>query len=233
MMYKYLSGVTHIPSALSQVYYIDALFSGNIVTPYEHNIVIGKPFGSIAYYYIWYKLGYIPHLNYSPVVKDYEIDFVDFSDEVIGNSLGVASGIEIANKKLTWVNLPDSALQSGSIYEAIWFIGKHKQNIKVTIDYNRMQLVGGLQTNVDSDISMFSKNGWKVFILDDKKRYFRYLDLGFKENGPVVFFIMTTKGDGVRQMEENPIGWHYRPIEDGDEITISEPLKRLGLFDTL
>lgn len=212
-------GYGHIPSALSQLYYINEIFCNKLVVPYEHNIVIGKPFGSCAYYYVWDKMGYIDSQTYSAGVKEYEIDWVDFSDETLGNALGVASGMVIGNGKKTYVNISDSQLQMGSILESIQFIGRHQQKIVLTIDYNKQQLTSNLLTNIDSDISMFENNGWKVVEVYDVKS----LNYELFDDKPVVYFVHTKKGDGVIEMENNPTYWHYKPIEN-ETLSISDKL---------
>ena len=213
----------HIPSALSQIYYLNYIFNNKLVEPYKHNIVIGKPFGGCAYYYIWERLGYIESKKYHVGVKDTEIDFVDFSDETIGNSLGVSSGIELGNGKMTYVNMSDSQLQMGSVIEAIQFIGRTQQNIKLTIDYNRSQLTSELLTSTLSDYSIFTSNGWSIFNIEDD---YDNIDDGFKLDGPVVFFMKTNKGDGIVEMQDNPLYWHYREVED-EMLTMTDKLINL------
>ena len=215
---------THIPSALSQIYYLNHIFSRGIVKPYRDNIVLSKPFGHSAYYYIWYKLGYIGDKRCYDGVRDIEIDFVDYADVTIGNGLGVASGLEMGNGKMTYVNMSDSQLQMGSVMEAIQFIGWHNQNIKLTIDYNRKQLTGDLLTGIIPDVAMFESNRWTVVRVTDENSFM--FGSGMDIKGPVVFFVETKKGDGIIEMENDLEKWHYRPV--GDEVlTMSDKLRNL------
>ena len=62
LTYSYEQGLSHIPSALSMLDYVDTLFSNRLVTP-EDYIIIGKPFGSQAYYLVWEKLGYLDNIE--------------------------------------------------------------------------------------------------------------------------------------------------------------------------
>jgi transketolase len=194
------------------------------VVPYEHNIVLGKPFGHAAYYYIWEKLGYIQPQRYFDGVRHSQIDFVDYADVTLGNALGVASGIEMGNERVTWVNISDSQLQMGPTLEAIQFIGRNRQNIRLTIDYNRKQLTGDLMTNLESDVSMFRSNGWDYHIVDENYQVF---DMRFHDNRyPTVFFMKTRKGEGVPEMILNSDYWHYRPIKD-EELTVTRKLMEI------
>ena len=218
----------HIPSALSMHKYLHMLFESNesdeLINPYTWNIVIGKSFGAQAYYILWqhYFMLDIKHLSYG--LKHEEITFVDFSEETLGNALGVASGISY-NGKRTWCNISDGPLQMGATLEAIQFIGKHKQDIVLTVDYNRMQLTGNttdiMGISINSVYDMFYNAGWIPYIINvnkfDKKNIKSILD---NTKGPIVFLIETIKGDGVVEMENDQVKWHYKKLRSIDEITI-------------
>mgnify|MGYP003115557480 CR=1 FL=1 len=211
-------GLKHIPSALSMSTYIECIFNEKFIEPYKHNFVIGKPFGSQAYYIPWKKLGYLnKNINeYHSILKHTEIDFVNFSGESLGHTLGVAAGISLASKKNTWVNLSDAALQMGSELEGIQFIGqKQIKNILVTIDYNNSQVTGNLNDIIDVKpiIEMFSNYDWDVHIINGHN-YNKIKDNlnEIKFNKPTVIFYKTIKGYGIKEMENNPHEWHYKKI---------------------
>ena len=143
--YSYKEKLTHVPSALSMLTYVDTLFTNKLVVPYRDRIVLGKPFGSQAYYLVWKKLSYLDDIEHLSVgVKHNEIDFVDYSEETMGNALGVATGIAIANpSQRVWVNLTDATLQMGSTLEAIQYVGHNNiKNIIIAIDNNNCQVTG-------------------------------------------------------------------------------------------
>lgn len=210
--YSYKEGLSHIPSALSMLDYVDYLFTNELVTPDDH-IVIGKPFGAQAYYLVWGKLGYIDNIEqYSMGLKHDEIDFVDYSEETIGNALGIASGIAIASNKLIWVNLTDATLQMGNTLEAIQFIGHHCQNnILVTIDFNDQQVVGTTSEILTTIpvINMFADYGWDVHT---------NLNNFYIGDRPKVFVMNTIKGDGCPTMINNMKEWHYNKISSLEEL---------------
>ena len=212
LKYSYEKRLAHIPSALSMLDYVDELFSKKLVVP-EDKIVIGKPFGAQTYYLIWKKLGYITDIdNLSVAVKHEEIPFVDFAEETIGDSLGIAAGIAMTTDKLVWVNLSDGCLQMGATLEAIQFIGHNKlSNILVTVDFNGSQVTGYTKDilSVDAVPEFFKNCGWEV----------NYDLSNFKiENQPKVFIMKTIKGHGVKSMEENIKKWHYKKIETLTEL---------------
>jgi transketolase len=205
--YSFTQGLAHIPSALSMFNYVYDLFIKKLVTP-EDFIVIGKPFGAQAYYIIWKKLGYLTNIeSLSLAVKHEEIPFIDFSEETIGDSLGIAAGIAFTTDKLIWVNLSDATLQMGATLEAIQFIGHNKlSNILVTVDYNGSQVTGYTHDiiPIDAVIPFFKNNGWDVeYTLDNFKI----------ETRPKVFIMNTIKGHGIPTMEKDIKKWHYKKIE--------------------
>lgn len=213
----------HIPSSLSHLYYLDYIFTNNLISK-NWNIIIGKPFGAYAYYYIWSKLGWLDSTKkYSYGIKHEEIDFVDFSEETLGNALGVASGIEIGNGKQTWVNLSDASLEMGPTMEAIKFIGRYNQNIKVTIDFNKMKLTSELFLTTKGIRQLFENNGWWFFEIKTKKDFYKLGNL-LNTSGPVCILIHTKKGDGVKEMEKDPIEWHYKSLTDLNKIHIMDSL---------
>jgi transketolase len=214
------NSLSHIPSALSMLDYIDVLFSEKYIIPFRDKIVLGKPFGSQTYYLVWKQCGYLDNIeNLSVGVKHCEIPFVDFSEETMGNALGVATGIAIACPNNTvYVNLSDASLQMGSTLEAIAYIGANRlDNIVVTIDYNQMQVTGKTDDIVSvKPCPIFFKNyGWNVTHVDGhdrKKLHKAFLKIKKNRTEPLVYFCHTIKGHGVDYMEIDPITWHYKTI---------------------
>jgi len=207
----------HIPSALSMLDYLEYLFRNHLDR--DWNIVIGKPYGAQAYYIIWKELYGLDIDNLSYGVKHNEIDFVDYGEETLGNALGIASGMSY-NKKPTWCNISDAVLQMGSTLEAMQFIGKNKQDILLTVDYNNMQLTGRNDQNIIDAYSLFFDFGWNVLLVKNKD--YSKIKGFIKKKGPKVILFQTIKGDTVREMEENPIKWHYKKLGSLDEITYSK-----------
>jgi transketolase N-terminal domain/subunit len=207
--HSFLNKLTHVPSALSMLTYVDTLFSNDLIVPYRDRIVLGKPFGSQAYYLVWQRLGFLDCIeNLSVGVKHDEIDFVDYGEETMGNALGVATGIALAKpNQNVWVNITDATLQMGSTLEALQYIGHNTiKNIRVTVDYNNTQVTGEVDDIlcvkpvakwIDGHNEEAIRQSWE----DDPDR-------------PCIYFYKTIKGYGVDYMVRDPVKWHYRPIED-------------------
>lgn len=228
--YSYKNRLAHIPSALSMLTYVDLLFQERYIKPYRDKIIIGKPFGSQSYYLVWQMLGYITSINHlHPILKHSEIEFVNFSGESLGNTLGIAAGVAMATSSNVWVNLSDAALQMGSELEAIQFIGHNKlNNIIVSVDYNNSQVTGRPSDilSVTPVINFFRENGWDVIIVnghdrEDIKQSFHRRDTTL----PSAYIYQTVKGHGVDVMERDPKYWHYRCIDETDFRHISKQIQ--------
>ena len=216
--YSKINRLSHIPSALSMFDYVNVLFAEKYIIPFKDKIVLGKPFGSQTYYLVWKQCGYLNNIEKLSIgVKHNEIPFVDFSEETMGNALGVASGIAISKPNtLVYVNLSDASLQMGSTLEAIAYIGTNQlKNIIVTIDYNQMQVTG--KTNdiicVKPILNLFKNYDWTVIEVDGHNK--NKLRLAFdnihkNRTSPLVYFCHTIKGKGIDYMESDPITWHYK-----------------------
>lgn len=222
--YSYINKLSHIPSALSMYNYIEILFKDKWVTK-DDFIVLGKPFGAQAYYLVWQKyLGLKNIEKLGTGVKHDEIDFVDYSEETIGNALGVASGIAMTTDKKVWVNLSDGSLQMGNTLEAIQFIGQHQlENILVTIDWNEQQVTGCTKNIIDINPIkyMFVEYNWNIVTCNNAHDYSKIsksLKQAHEYVGPTVIIMKTLKGAGSPTLHQKK--WHYRKIESLDELIL-------------
>jgi len=231
LQYSIDNNLKHIPSALSQFKYLKYLLPK---LDYDNtNIVIGKPFGSQAYYMIWKELGLIANQKLSYGVKHDEIEFVNYGEETLGNALGIGSGISLGSPdKLTYVNLSDGALQMGPTLEAIQFIGKHQLNMIITVDFNGMQLTDSIQNisginslNIESIFKLYNIETYlidtTVLNIHEINLIINSVLLNQKETKkPTTLIFKTIKGHGVKEMEEDPIFWHYKELKNIGDITI-------------
>lgn len=222
--YSYEHKLSHIPSALSMVDYLDVLFTGKHITP-DDVIILGKPFGSQAYYLVWQSLGFMDDIQLSDLsvgVKHDEVPFVDFSEETLGNALGVAAGIAMTTDRRVWVNISDAALQMGPTLEALQFIGHNQiKNILVTVDYNGKQVTGNTRQILDVDpvITMCEEYKWHTEYISHGHDQF-HLGLTFKrisKEHPTIIFCSTRKGYPFPSMMKDTKTWHYKKIETPDQ----------------
>lgn len=222
--YSYKNKLSHIPSALSMLDYVDVLFSNGYVVPGRDKIVIGKPFGAQAYYLVWEKLQFITDIEKLSVgVKHDEIPFVDYGEETMGNALGVAIGIALACPTTqVWVNITDATLQMGNALEALQFIGHNRiKNIFVTVDYNNAQVTGATKDvlNVGPIIALCkSYNWWTQEVNGHSHSDLRRVFDNLTDNLPNIVFCHTEKGHGVKAMAADLKKWHYKTITTQQEL---------------
>ena len=230
---KYKLG--HIPSALSMYKYLRCILPA---IKKDFHIVIGKQFGAQAYYTIWEEMGYIDDIGKLSYLIDYkELDFVSYSEDTLGNSLGIAYGLALCQYQPIWCNISDGPLSMGPTLEAIintqHFAGKWKAPILLTIDVNQQTLLSKTPYNVQSMIKLFDSNGWITYSVDmtnliNKNTYLlnNIVDNVKKGIGAplTVVFIKTQKGYGVKEMIDKSITNHYK-VYDEDEI------KKLTILD--
>lgn len=220
LTYSYKNRLAHIPSALSMLNYIDVLFSHKFITPNDY-ILLGKPFGAQAYYLVWQKNGFLNNIeSLSLGVKHDEIPFVHYSEETIGNALGVAAGIAFTTKEKIWVNITDASLQMGNTLEAIQFIGQYQfKNILVTIDYNDAQVTGKTSDIIDVSPckTFFKEYNWNVIDVNghDELALIETFN-SLKYDKPTVVYCNTKKGFGKMLTESSK--WHYNKISSEDEL---------------
>jgi transketolase len=220
--YSYKHNLGHIPSALSMSDYIECVFK---YIKRDDKIVIGKPFGAAAYYIAWKNKGWLKDIdNLHMGLKHDEIPFVDYSEETIGNALGVASGIALGTDKTVYVNITDASLQMGNTLEAFQFIGQHKKkNILCTVDFNNAQVTGTTKEIIDVQpvISLARLYNWNVYIIDghDKNKISQGVQQAIsKSELPSLLVCVTQKGKGIKCMENDIKKWHYKKIETKDEL---------------
>ena len=239
---------SHVPSALSMFSYLRYLLP---VIGKDKKIIIGKPFGSQAYYYLWNKMGYFygkKDVKLPMGIKHSEI--VTFGEETLGNALGIAMGTALCQTEDVWCNISDGALQMGPTLEALNQIGRLQKTFKakllVTVDLNNHRLTDKCYENENTALkhilTTLLVNDIEYSVIDTNvglfttKRNIQHFALSFfdkieenKYNGNIIFkgnvaflICVTTKGKGVVEMENDPIAWHYKQVKDINEITIKE-----------
>jgi transketolase len=223
LVHSYKNNLGHIPSSLSMMDYLNVLFFDGVITK-KDRIVLGKPFGSQTYYLIWEKLGWLKNIEkLSLGVKHEEIPFVDFSEETMGNALGVSIGIAISNpNQRVWVNISDACLQMGNTLEAIQFIGHNKiKNLFLAIDYNNAQVTGKIDQvlSVSPVLNLFKSYNWNLQITNGHNIKEIQNSLNNLSNLlPNVIVFQTEKGNGVKSMRNDVKKWHYKKIETLEEL---------------
>ena len=207
-------GLAHIPSALSMLKYVWQV--SKHINLAEWDIVLGKPFGSGAYYAAWEDVfGWVPK-EYHEGLNARNCPLVAFGEQTIGNALGVALGMALTGSKKVWCNLSDASLQMGQTLEAIVFMLHHANelgNLFVTVDCNDFQVLGRVSDilSIDPVVEMLKQS--KLNVLDIKNPKFEdFKDFDSKNAVPTVVIVRTVKGEGVKEFEQDPVKFHYKTI---------------------
>jgi len=138
----------------------------------------------------------------------------------LGHGLGMAVGMALAerNSGLTvYVVLSDGELMEGSTWEAIVMASSlGLSNLVAVVDYNNLQSLErpsvthpslGVYRPLYRKFVEFSWEAWDVRGHDEQDIFKRVTNrFG---HSPLMLVAHTTKGRGVRFMEDNPV-WHYR-----------------------
>lgn len=224
---SYNWNMAHIPSALSQLRYLKDLIPLLIYKYPEYQWVAGKQFGQQAYYTIYQTLG-LNHL----VPKDYN-DIIPptrpillnninkefkYVEETLGNSLGVAIGMAMSQIRPIWVNISDSTFLMGRTLEALKIIKKFNLNIFITVDCNKYTRASK-DKNLDIEIYKVCE-AYRLEVFSTCANYPNNFTDEFEKvlklTTPRIMIINTIKGDGFKEFEEDPIGWHYRKLTEKD-----------------
>lgn len=200
----------HLASALSAAPIVEWMYSVRIPiletnstgTGTDYEIILGKPFGMSPFYKKWLELGYLKDddlkmsgdLNLLGVYRqsnqnNLNIPNISYVAGSLGNALGVCVGKAICNKDKRFIcYLSDGALLMGPTLEAIILIKRFElNNIEVVVDWNGYTAAN--KTPIDS-------TAMKMFIEG----------LGLSDQ---FIFFENTKGFGIKEIEEDPIKWHY------------------------
>jgi 1-deoxy-D-xylulose-5-phosphate synthase len=128
--------------------------------------------------------------DYNNVGLDSSIDWIDYADFTLGNSLGIAEGIAIAEPdKKIFVLISDSQLNMGNTLEAIVSIGfLNLKNIILAVDYNDSCSKGVLSEVLEPNLNIFKSN-WNIIY----NKSYEYNDLNFNQDKPNVIIFDTIK----------------------------------------
>lgn len=193
----------HLPSALSQLPFIIYLLKYVIRERSYYNLCIGKVFGASAWYC---TMKYFNIIDEIPDKKILDHEYFDFCDTTLGNSLGVAIGMYLANKKKTITVLSDSQFQIGTIQESLQFISTYRIPIQIIVDFNGLQLTSETLINKQKIIDIL--NSLNILVIECKYNNLKELMYINDISKPVCYIINTIKGFSVLELEKDPLLYH-------------------------
>lgn len=234
------SKASHIASAMSIVDILTILYGAKYINPEIPQLFLSKGHAGIAVYSTLRAIGIINEDMFSTYyengshlgghVSHKKVPGVHLSTGSLGGGIAVANGVALANQisgsiEKTYVIVGDGECQEGSIWEAVIFASHHQlKSIVVIIDRNGLQGCGTDEEIMSlGDIGeKFLSFGWAVFNSDGHNFEQLKQALDSVTDKPKCIVAHTTKGKGVKFMENNNL-WHYKNVTDNDyQIAINE-----------
>lgn len=157
----------------------------------------------------------------------------------LGQGLSVGVGMALSAKKdnflfRTYVLLGDSEVTEGSVWEAAEVAAHYKlNNLIAVLDVNRLGQSTPTTAGYDLDkyINKFQAFGFNTVVINghDMKQVMWGYDqarfLGLQHDRPSIIIAKTTKGKGVKQVEDKE-GFHGKPFAQKDVDAILKELKK-------
>ncbi|MHC4332164.1 MAG: transketolase [Planctomycetota bacterium] len=234
----------HVASAFSVLDILYVLYQNIRIDPKRPTLAsrdyvfLSKGHASLALYAVLAEKGFfdISELNYycsliSPLGGHPHRNCVlgvEASTGSLGHGLPMAAGCAMSLKhdlehNHVYCIVGDGELNEGSMWEALLLAGQHKlSNLTVFIDYNHSNdRAIDLHPLVTKIRSMGRISTGEI---DGHNHDEIALTCRGECEFPSVFICHTTKGKGIREMEENPHAWHHRSPTDSELVTFLEEL---------
>jgi len=213
---SYKSKEGHIASSLSVLDIIYVFYKNKS----NDNLILSKGHASLGLYVI------LNHFN----LLEYDLDeFCKFdghlgghpSDKIkniiastgsLGHGLPIGIGISLGNKiqhidSNTYVIIGDGESNEGTIWESALLASHHKlNNLYCIMDYNHS---GDRALKIDDVSEKFKSFGWFCLEIDGHNHEEILNSLNIKSDKPIFILANTTKGNGIKMMENNP-EWHHK-----------------------
>jgi len=233
----------HVPSAFS---ILEILYVIYVVIPTKHDLVVLKDFdfilskghGSLALYAALTASGHIEESWVQEFCKDQsnygghpdrnKVSGVVASTGSLGHGLPITIGRILANrqknlKQKSFCLIGDGELNEGSIWESLMLAENFKLNeLCLIVDNNNSTTRAVTAFNLEEKLKSF---GFQVFVIDghDLIALEKTLTMPLSQN-PVAVIANTTKGKGLRNME-NSFEWHHRSPNKNELMVFLEELK--------
>jgi|TARA_R110000796_G_scaffold149895_2_gene266706 transketolase len=235
---KTRDGIGHLHSSLSCVDILVSLFYDDR-TNFNHEkdiVLFGKAHGSPSIYPILADLEYFPKEELDKYCRpggilrlhsDASIPGCHFVGGSLGNGIGYASGLALANRdKNYYIIMGDSELYEGSVWESLIFISHHNlTNLKIIVDRNGLGTIGETEKMLKLEPL---EDKFKSFVGDVKTingHDFDALRDIFSNDIPQAIIADTIKGKGVSYMEGK---WKYHVVIPSSEEDIKTGLEELS-----
>lgn len=223
------SGEGHVPSSLSVVEAICAsilFLDSKKLSP--RNFVLSKGHAALGLFSCLVELGHIPTSDLDGYADEgssfgghpdsLKSPHIALSSGSLGHGLAFAAGLAHFYRlggtcSPVIVLVGDGELNEGSNWEAMLLAVKLElSNLVVLVDDNRSTSRALDLGDLERKFQAFGIRSSRMDGHEVDELIGRISDnLADKSNQPSAIILNTTKGKGVRQMEEEPDAWHHRP----------------------
>jgi transketolase len=180
-------------------------------------------------YYSRNGSNFMPHASH-------KVPGIEFSTGSLGHGLpfGVGKALACKKQRKSWrvfVQLSDGEMDEGSNWEALMFAAHHRlDNLIGIVDYNKLQSLDSVEKTIRLEplADKFRAFGWSVREIDGhdhKQLKFNLQEVPWESGKPSMLIAHTTKGKGVKYME-NQVAWHYKSPTKAELDLAIEMLRR-------
>jgi transketolase len=212
--------------------------------PDRDRFILSKGHGTAILYAVLAECGFFPPSELARYCQDgaaltghasHLVPGIEVSTGSLGHGLPIGCGLALAARRegkanRVFVLLSDGELDEGSNWEAILFAPQHRlDNLVALVDYNKIQSFGTVAEVLELEplADKWRAFRWGVRVIDGHDHAEIAATLAavpFEPGRPSVVIAHTTKGKGVRIMEDQ-LAWHYKSPDAGQ---LAEALRELG-----
>lgn len=218
----------HLSSCLSSVDILSVIYERTLNPSSHLQVYLSKGHAALAFYSVLASYGHLPESQLDTYCQDSSfleghvnsrVANVPLSTGSLGHALPFAIGRALHSSQDHWVVMSDGELDEGSNWEALLIASHLKlRNLNVVLDRNHLQSFGSTEDTIQLEPlnQKFEAFGWTAIEVDghnhDSLKSAR--DKAMSTKGPCAILARTTKGYGVRDAEENPTLYHYKPAAE-------------------
>lgn len=225
----------HVPSSLSVVEILYSIYS---TIKKKDVFLLSKGHASAGFFAVLSHFGYISknqlssYCDYDSILGGHphsrKIPVVVNSSGSLGHGLPMAVGYALSKKiskqkGMVYCLIGDGEANEGTVWESALYANNLKlDNLICIVDDNNSQI----RSMPSGDIaSKFSSFGWNSRIVDghDVIRLFKVLQTN-KVGRPLCIVAKTTKGKGIKTLEDNFLEWHHKSPTPEEFINFKKEL---------
>tara|TARA_Y100001970_G_scaffold30383_1_gene37789 strand:+ start:6574 stop:7362 length:789 start_codon:yes stop_codon:yes gene_type:complete len=145
----------------------------------------------------------------------FNLKFVDWNTGSLGHSVGVSTGLSLANpNKKIWNIIGDAEFDEGSIWEALFYISEKKiKNIILIVDRNKMSASSFIDFKEFFDKKIINKLNINKYVINGHNigQINSIFKMAKNSKKSSVIIANTVKGNGIKEFENSLSFSHGMP----------------------